>query len=508
MRLPSFLLSVLLGTLPVPALAQGRATEDRDLLRFLNGDALHGTFEGMEDSTGVSWSGSSIKEPIVLQTPTLRRLSLNDGRARKALPHPEYIELQNGDQIPGRVVELSETRLSIDTSFGGTLSVERQFVSSISPRPHGGTLHYMGPFSDEGWELIERPTPNNADKESVTEQLRKKEAKPNDDGPWVFGGGAWYSNGQIPLAVDADIPDKARIAFRLSWRNRLSAVVAFHATLEVPELKVAQDENEGDDKDANKKPKPKITSTSSYPLTYGNSYVLTIYSSYAMLYRCQFDEDGHPKMNRLSSSNANIRLDESGEAHFELRCDRESQSITLFVDGEYVNQWEDPDGYAGTGTMLAFSCQNSSSRLRVSEVVVSSWNGMIDSARSMEADDRDTILLVNGTDRFSGHLTRLEGDKYVLQGTYAEMHIPASEVQEIRFARAAREELSKPSGKALRVVFRPIGKLTLDPASATAKQLQGHHPAFGALTIDLDYASLLEFSFSNSILDAWDEDFR
>ena len=249
------------------------------------------------------------------------------------------------------------------------------------------------------------------------------------------------------------------------------------------------------------------SSSSSYPYTYGHSYVLTIYSSYAMLYRCDFNENGQPVMNRLSSSSANVRLDDSGEAEFELRCDRENNSIALFVNGRFVSQWEDADGYAGIGSHLSFACQNSSSRLRVSDVVVSSWNGMLDSARSMDSDKSDVVLLTNGTDRFSGELVSATDGKLLLRGSYAELHIPVEDVQEIRFARDHVNELPDPSDQAVRLRLQPVGRITVEPVSATAGTMKSRSPALGEIEVDLNYASILEFAFSNSILDNWDDDF-
>ncbi|MDA0766856.1 MAG: hypothetical protein O3A92_08550 [Verrucomicrobia bacterium] len=495
------LVSGLLGCLLGPLAAQEVPTDDPDLLRFNNGDALHGRFLGMDDGNNLTWTGSSIKTPIILQSPTLRRLALNGGRAAKALSHPQFIELVNGDRIPGSVVTLEENTFTIDTPMGKTLTLDRKFVRSISPNPFGGVLAYMGPFSKDDWSVIEVPPAENAPRARRAKEVPKDGAK--EEEPWVFGGDAWYSNSNIPIAVDAKIPDKARIAFHLAWRSRLSAVVAFHATLKIPEPKPPKDGEEP----AKPAPRPPTTSTSSYPLSFGHSYVLTLYSTYAMLYRCDFDENGNSRMNRLASSSATIRLDERGEAKFELRCDRANNSIILYVDGEYINQWEDPEGYSGTGSHLAFACQNNDSRLRVSDVVVSSWNGMIDSARSLEAEDRDVILLNNGTDRFSGHITGLENGRYLLKGSYADMQIPTEEVEEIRFANANLSELPDVGGKALRVILRPVGRITIDPHSATSTEMKGRHPAFGELTLDLGYASLLEFSFSDSILDSWDDNF-
>ena len=501
MSIPSRFVLTIACSLATHICAQEEPAKDPDLLRFENGDVLHGRFEGMENGTSVTWSGNSIKSSINLQSGTLRRIALNGGRAAKSLPQPEFVQLVNGDQIPGRVIELDDKNLTLETPMAGTVVVERQFVSSISPNPFGGSLHYIGPFTKDEWSFVERP------KAESQPRSRRVEEPEEDEDPWAFGGDAWYSNGQVPIAVDANIPDKARIKFNLAWRSRLSAVVAFHASLDIPQIKKPEEEEDGDNKKVIRKKGLPSSGSNSYPLTYGHSYVLTIYSSYAMLYRCDFDKDGNPKMNRLTNSSATIRLEESGEAEFELRCDRENSRILLFVNDEYVNQWEDPQGYAGIGSHLTFGCQNAGSHLRVSDIVVSNWNGMLDSARSMDAEDRDTILLNNGTDRFSGKITGIKSGHYQLKGTYADMQIPVDEVEELRFARSSRKELPAPSGKALRLILRPIGRITLDPGKSTPTDLTGRHQALGDINLDLGFASIIEFSFSDSILDSWDEKF-
>ena len=134
---------------------------------------------------------------------------------------------------------------------------------------------------------------------------------------------------------------------------------------------------------------------------------------------------------------------------------------------------------------------------------------MIDSAQSMEADNRDIILLTNGTDRFSGDLISLVDGKYRIKGTYAEMIVPQEDVQEIRLAREKRAELDEEesSRQAVRLLLQPYGRLTVRPQEATADRMRARHPAMGDLTLDLRYMGLMEFSFSNSVLDLWDDDY-
>lgn len=247
--------------------------------------------------------------------------------------------------------------------------------------------------------------------------------------------------------------------------------------------------------------------THSYPLTYGDCYVLTLYSSYAMLYRCAFDEEGNGQAERLSSSSSHVRLDETGDAKFELRCDRESGSITLYVDGQFISQWNDPKGYAGKGGQLAFCCQNADSRLRISDVAVTSWNGMIDSALSMESKERDVVLLTNGTDRFSGEVLGISEDLLTLKGTFAEMQIPLENVEEIRFASNAVKELPAPTGQAVRLVLQPVGRLTVEPQGSTAEVMTGKLASGDLAELELNHVGIMEFAFGDSALDSWDDDF-
>lgn len=466
---------------------------DPDMLRFLNGDTLHGRFEGMDDSSLVKWSRSSIRNQLLLDSSKLRRMALNGGRAAKSLGSPAFVELTSGDRVPGTVTALDSETVTIDTEFAGTIAIPRKHVRVLGANPHGGSVQYVGPFSPEGWRFLPAPkTPG------------KEPAEPADDeesgGPWIFAGGAWYSNGQQPLALDARMPDKVRIRFRMAWRDRLSAVIAFHATTAAPE-------DDGLDEDAEGKDAPPGRNANSFARTYGCSYVLNLYTSYVMLYRCTFDEDGNAQMDRLSKNTANVRLGEVGSAELELRCDRTSGRIVLYVNGAFIGQWDDTNGYAGTGSHLAFASQNSPGRLRISDLVVSSWNGMMDSARSMDAENRDVVLLTNGTDRFSGQVRSLENGRVHLDGTFSEMRLPVSEVEEIRFARESRAALPEPSGDAVRALLEPVGRITFDPLRATRGRISGRSTALGEFNLDLGYARLLEFAFGDRLLDDWDDDF-
>ena len=485
----------------ITSLSGEESSEAEDLLRFRNGDSLHGAFLGLK-SGELRWRHSEARDPISLRTEKLRRMSFNGGRARKNLGSPSFVQLADGDRIPGTLISLTREELLMDTEFAGEVSIPREFVSRISPRPHGGLVHYIGPFSAEEWSVIEQPGKDAEEKEDEEEAPKK---------PWIFSGGAYYSNSQLPIAFDTKSTDQVRIRFTLAWRNRLNAAIAFHATLKQPSPAQEEDNKDGDQDKPGKKlnEKQQVAGSKGFAYTYGHSYVLTIYSNYAQIYRCDFTDEGEADMDRLSNSSANLRLDEAGQAEFELRCDRTSGTIALFANDRFVSQWTDHRGYVGTGSNLAFASQNSSARLRVSDVIVTAWNGMMDSAQSMETEDRDVILLTNGTDRFSGELNSLQDGTFSIKGTYAEMKVPHEDIQEIRLARSAQtgEDEEEASRQRVRLLLQPYGRLTLLPLGATADRLRGRHPALGELTLNLQYAGLMGFSFGSSVLDSWDDDY-
>ncbi len=486
-------------------------SQPEDLLRFRNGDSLHGSFLGLGDGE-LRWRHSEAAEPITLRTDKIRRLSFNGGRARKNLRSPSFVQLADGDRIPGTLVSLDPERLEIDTEFAGRVSIPREFVSQIAPSPHGGHVQYIGPFSDGEWNVITPPEPPVTDnpEEQPEEQKKDPEEQEPQEDPWVFSGGAYYSNGQLPIAVDTNAGDRSRIRFTLAWRNRLNTAIAFHATMERPDQAKKE---EGDEKEAEEKRKLAPNAGSKFKegfaYTYGHSYVLTIYSNYAQIYRCDFTEDGAADIDRLSNSSANLRLDEAGQAEFEIRCDRTAGTIALFANGRFVSQWTDRQGYVGSGSHLAFASQNSSARLRISDVLVTGWNGMMDSAQSMEAEDRDVVLLTNGTDRFSGKLESLKEGQFLIKGTYAEMKVPAHEIQEIRLAESSRTEEDEDwaSRQRIRLLLQPHGRLTVLPLKANSDTLKARHPALGEINLNLRYTGLMEFSFGSSILDSWDDDY-
>lgn len=492
---------LLLGITQLVALAD----ETADLMRFDNGDQLHGEFEGFGDKNSVLWKrNKSDDKTMTFATNDIRQVVLNSGKPEQSLANLSYVGTTNGDRIPGSVQEMDEKRVMIQTDFAGSLEFPRDQVAIIAPNPMGGRVLYHGPFDKKEW--IQK---NLKHVDGIP--MDKDEAEIEKQFPlWKFSGSAWYWKDGRPgtaLTRDSGMTDRSVLQFDLAWKNRLSLAVAFHADFNPPDNAVLPSENVSH-----------TGTMSGLPNIFGSCYILHLYSNYVMLYRSGFDEEGKPFMNRLESKNATLRLSNTGTAKVEIRCNRLSGDIMLFIDGQFICDWKEKagndinpdaglDGYHGKGQGFGFVVQMEDSPTRISDVVVADWNGIPDSARSLESDDSDIVLLNNGTDRFSGKISGMKDGKVNLTGKYGNFSFPMTEIAEIRFAKAQLKTTDEEAASDIRVRFHPHGSISGQVVSGTPENVRLLNSSAGEFNINLKSAGILEFKSMNSYLDDWNVEF-
>lgn len=489
--------SLLLGLLPLHA-----ADAPADLLRFGNGDRLDGAYAGIKEGPVVLWKRSDVAAPVEFKPTQLRQAVLRGGHAIRPFADLSSIALTNGDRLPGNVISLDAKTITLETPYAGAIIVPRDRVGMIAPNPLGGKVVYSGPYSDEGWTIV---APREEEPPAAA-QPPKNEAEPADKAvSWTYSSGSYYSrSGNAALLRDVGMPDRSLIRFQLAWKSRLALSIAFHA-----DLAPAPEPKAGDDQ---KQPRQDFGGVQNYPKQFGNAYVMNLYPNYVILYRCGFDKDGKPVVERVQSGSTSIRLAETGEATVELRCNRHSGEISLFLNNEFAMQWSEGaettgSAYSGKGGALGFQVQGPGAQIRLSDLVVAEWNGMPDAARSLQTEDQDIVLLANGTDRFSGEITGLNGDKLQLKGRYGNFEFPLSEIAEARFARNRLARSNEPSADQVSVRFHPFGRISGKALEGTAERLTLTSPIAGKMDINLDYAVMLDFKNTNSFLDDWDPEF-
>jgi hypothetical protein len=483
-----------------------------DLLRFGNGDQLHGQFQGLAEGGLALWRRQDVVDPVPFKTNGIRHVVLRGGRPLQALSSLSHVALVNGDRVPGTLSALDAEALTVETAFAGALRIPREQVVMLAPNPLGGRLHYHGPFIEEEWKMAHAAFPagiphteNDAD-DADTEVLA---------GTWLFSGSAWYWPGKksgTALIRQDGMPDRSILRFDLAWRNRLSLAVAFHA--DFAKIRPAKEAG-GNDAKEEARPIGFVPGDSTVlPVLFGNSYVLQIFATHMMLFRSSIDEEGAPKIERVQVNGNAVRLGDTGKATLEIRSNRLSGQISLFVNDEFIVQWSERaeaegagNGYAGRGNGFGFVVQTEDAPVKISDVMVAEWNGMPDSARSLQVDAQDVVLLANGTDRFAGKVISLEGGKLDFEGKFGRFQFQLDEVAEIRFARDGLVRQTEPAADELILRFSPLGQISARPLAGTHSNLKLLSQIYGEIDCKLDAAVMLDFQATTTIIDDWESEF-
>ena len=215
------------------------AAEYDDLLRFENGDQLHGEFEGISEGPLVLWNRDDVGNTVKFKTSDVRQVVLREGRPERALGELSYIGTSGGDRIPGRVREIDDKRVVLETDFAGMLEIPRERVGLIAPNPLGGRVLFHGPFDERAWLMTNREYPGGLPDPAEDEES-------GEIPRWGFSGAAWYWQNKkmgTALVKPDGMPDRSIFKFEVAWKGRLSMAVGFHSNFSRPET----EEEEGDE---------------------------------------------------------------------------------------------------------------------------------------------------------------------------------------------------------------------------------------------------------------------
>ncbi|MGB1259586.1 MAG: hypothetical protein ACPG6P_06075 [Akkermansiaceae bacterium] len=487
-RSSSILAAITTAALCSTGLSQDQS--DKDTLRFESSNTLYGSFLGFAPDGKIKWKHTEADDPIAFSTGKIHRITLNRGRGHKATTHTSSVKLINGDAIPGKILSANGKTVELLTDHLGQISIPADVVQQINPHPHGGKMFYYGPLDAKGWKLIDTGEKKSADKK---ENEEKKEAKKKDPTkPWRHYASAWYSgSNRYSLLTRQDaLPDRCQLSFKMAWRGNPYCTVALHADLNPPE---------GEDE--------KNRFRGSRAL--GRAYLLTFSSSSASLRATTFNEEGELKSENIDNSYVSTHIRNKSEADVEIRLDKKTNTLMLYLNGSFKSKWDLGDDYLGKGNGLAFLATGSSNnRLRISDIVISPWNGRMDSATSRQSEQKDVILLTNGLDRFSGKLVSIKDGKVTFESNYSTtLKIPIEEVVEINLASKGRRDVKDDENRYTHFTIFPHGTLSGTPAPGEDGRTQLTSPLLGQLSLDTNYVDIIDFTQSNNLLDIWDDNF-
>ena len=482
-----------------PQTAESPDPARADMLRFTNDDTLHGQFISFNADGNLVWKNPESLETIPFSTKNLHRIVLNHGQAHQSLQYQSAIHLINGDVIPGKIISANESSVTISTEHLETITITRDNITKISTSPFGGKLFYFGPLNAQGWKTIKAVNPKEKKEPSTntdnknTAKPTQKEEKPKTD--WKYTSNAWYSGTDKfrYLIKENALPDQCRLSFKLEWRGSLYTTVILHADFAPPEY--TGDENNR-------------LANSSAP---GHAYLLNISPHSATLTSLTYDKKtGKPQLNQFTDSRVSLALTNKDETKIEIRIDRIKKAILFYSDGHFRGKWALGETYDGKGNDLAFyrPPHYNNSKIKISNIAISAWNGMKDSAQSMSHTKRDIILLNNGVDRFSGTFKNIHDGKVRFTGSYNNpMTIPLDEVEEIYLATSKQTTPPETAKDAVYFFVYPYGRITGIPSASTDGKTILTTSLLQDIPLDTRFINIIDFSQKNSLLDLWDDNF-
>ncbi len=410
-----------------------------DLLHFANKDALHGTFLSF-DQNGVHWKSLESKDPIIFQTANLAEIKLDSHKPpANAAPSAHAVALTNGDELPGNIITMDDKSLVLDTWYAGKITIPRAMIKGITPLTSNGSSLYEGPtgLEADGWKL---------------------NGNGNRTKSWTYRDGSLISTSFGTIGRDMKLPDVSSVSFDLVSRGQSQLSVCLYCD---------QLEN------------------------ISNCYMFQINNNYIYLQR--YSRNGVNMIGEQQPVMLRGAMMRSDKLHLDIRVNKATKSIWLYVNGNMVKQWTDPGDFAGSGTKMIFSSQQGM-YAKISNIKVVAWDGKLDEAATPGSDKakEDSIKMAN-SDKVSGKLKSIADGKVMFTSSYADLTIPLDRIEQIDMSADGADQAKKGSND-VKAYFADRGSVTMALDSWDAKQVSANSPNFGKAVFSPDAFQRLQFN--------------
>ncbi len=395
-----------------------------DRLTFLKGDWLHGELVSVDPAGGrILWRHAEAREPISFSQKAVSEVRLGARQGAVAPRESGVVRLTNGDELVGDIVAVDPTNLVLSTTAAGRLTLQRSMVAEIRPGAGSLSVLYEGPKSLDEWKL------RGGDRSRM----------------WELKDGVLSPLVPVPLGRSIDtMPESVRIDFTVEWRQQgiYFSFWFFHEKPDEPQ---------------------------------GEAYMLNIISGQRV------------DLNRLRATGGSQNLgsaefaegsQQRGTARFSILADRAKGNIALLVNGKMLRQWKDSREFKGGGKSITFMPQGGR-ELRISEIRVSKWNGIVPQGTETATDTPDDSIMLSNGDVMSGTLLEIAGAQAVVKTPFADLKIPLERVTQISMAGAKSVRARRRAGD-VRASFAGGGSVTLELKSLTAGRLEGVSENFGS----------------------------
>ncbi len=415
------------------------------ILQLTDSSPLHGSLSSISASNGLVWLHPAAKQPLQFSVSNLHlvRFESAEPPARNFTPTCRC-EFKNGDELMGNIRSLADGQLRFQSWFGDDIQAALPALEAILFSARGYNLLYEGPTGTNGWRIGRNPR------------------------SWEYKDGAFVANGADLLGRDFGLSGSSSLEFDLSWNSAFSLSITLYAQVI-----------------------DRFDYSSSAYLLYLGTGSVSVQRVQAGAGAIMLGQAQIPEMLRRN------------KMRFEIRCNKEDATISLYADGKFIQRWKDssPGGFVAKGGGIVFFSQVDTRALRLANIRVSEWDGRFEpDAMASLPTDADIVFLAN-RDKVFGKVLAIEPNRATVEAKQTKLDIPLERITQIRFAKAASEtnlfpgdvRASFPGGES--VVFK------LDQWNAgQANGVRGVSRIFGNLAFDPQKIRQLQFNLDRTLV--------
>lgn len=396
------------------------------ILQLSDGSSLHGSLGSISGTKQLVWSHPAAREPLQFSLSNMASMRFEDAQARKHAFNPTArFQFKNGDELVGNVRAIKDNTLRFQSWFGDDVQARLPALDAILFSSRGYNLLYEGPTGTNGWRIGRNPR------------------------SWEYKDGAFIANGADLLGRDFGLTNSSTLEFDLAWSGAFSLSITLYAQVI-----------------------DRFDYSSSAYLIYLGTGAISVQRVQAGAGAVMLGQNQIPEMYRKN------------KMRFEIRCNKEEATISLYADGKFIQRWKDSSqgGFVAKGGGIVFFSQVEARSLKISNIRVAEWDGRFEpDTMTNLPPDMDAVFLAN-RDKVFGKVLTLEETKATVQTKQTKLDIPLERVTQIRFAKANAETNTAPDE--IRASF-PGGEsvvFTIDKWDAT--EVTGTSRTFGPLAFD------------------------
>ena len=412
-----------------------------DHLTLADSARLTGAVRSLNEAGVIELASPLSPEPLFLKTGAVTKVEFS-APASEPNPPNTLIELANGDVLPATIERLDDKNLHVVTADAGPLAIPRTALKSMQLGVHKRKQIYSGPQNLEEWS-------------------RDGEGAKN----WLFAGKALVSNGPAQASKAFETPQQFILKFSLKWQANPGFKIYFADPLT-----------------------PKTEAVDRYYLQFDAAGM-----------EIKRESRREPHFQTVIIPTATPEKFPANQIDVEIRVDRKTSRIHLFLNGEAEGAGVDPAGKAPIGggvTLVSSAPAGTNQEILGIEVIEFDNTGTRHRAED-RGDLKTDSLISRDEDRWGGHLTGIQpgpnGTVFSFKSDFQEEPLELSEadVSTIFFAKA-QQDAAPGQTPPFALRLRGDGSLRVSSCTISDDAIAALHPLLGALKIRRAGVSALE----------------